>query len=72
MMQNMYHVLLFVIVALVCRKHKNRGTISYGYERFHIHNIRTLNLNKMLFESDTQSVDNCRMDIRAFEGCVIC
>ena len=65
-MQNMYHVLLFVIVALVCRKHRSIGTISYAHERLHMHNIRTLNLDKMLFESDRQIVNNCRMDIRAF------
>ena len=62
----MYHVLLFVIVALVCRKHRSIGTISYAHERLHMHNIRTLNLDKMLFESDRQIVNNCRMDIRAF------
>ena len=72
MMQNMYHVLLFVIVALVCRKHKNRGILSYAHERLHRHNIRTLNLDKMLFESDRQNMDNCRMDRELLQGCVIC
>ena len=55
-----------MIVAVLCRKHRNRGTLSYTHERLHRHNIRALNLDKMLFVSDRQSVDNCIMDRRAF------
>ena len=57
---------LFVIVILACRKHRNRDSISYAYERLDRHNIMTLNLYKMLFESDRLSVDNCRLDMKAF------
>ena len=45
-------------MALACKKHKNRGTISYAHERLHRHNIGILNLDKMLFKSDKHSVDN--------------
>ena len=62
----MYHVLLFLIVTLSYRKGKNRGRISYAHEQLHKHNIKTLNLDKMLFKSDRQSVENCRMGKRIF------
>ena len=51
-MQSMYHVLLFLTVALNSRKGTNRGKISYAYERLHRHSIMSLNLDKMLFQSD--------------------
>ena len=62
----MYHVLLSLFVTLSLKKGNNRGGISYAHERLHRHNIRTLNLNKMLFESDRQSVENYRMNKRTF------
>ena len=62
----MYYALLFVIMALLCRKHRNKGSLSYAHERLHMHNIKALNFDKMLFKSDRQNVDNCRMDSRAF------
>ena len=65
-MQNMHHVLLFMIVVLSFRKGKNNGRISYDHERLYRHHIKSLNLNKMLFQSDRQSIDNCRMDMRTF------
>ena len=65
-MQSMYHVLLFFIVALSSRKGKNGARISYGHERLHRHHIRSLNLDKMLFQNDKQSVENCRMDRKTF------
>ena len=67
MMQSMYHVLLFLIVTLSSRKSTNRGRISYAHERLHRHSIRSLNLDKMLFQSDRQSVENYRMDRRTFK-----
>ena len=65
-LQSIYHVLLFMIVAFNSTKGKNGGRISYGHERLYRHHIRSLNLDKMLFQSDKQSVENCRMDRRTF------
>ena len=48
------------------RKLKNRGRISYAHEALDRHNIMFLNLGKMVFESDRESVDNCKMDRRVF------
>ena len=62
----MYHVLLFMTVALSSRKSTHGGKISYAHERLHRHSIRSLNLDKMVFQSDRQSVKNCRMDKRTF------
>ena len=62
----MYHVLLFMTIVLNSRKVRNRDRITYGHEQLYRHHIRSLNLDKMLFQSDKQSVENCRMDRRTF------
>ena len=59
-------MLLFMIVAFSSTKGKNGGRISYGHERLHRYHIRSLNLDKMLFQNDKQSVENCRMDRKTF------
>ncbi|GMI86573.1 hypothetical protein HRI_002326600 [Hibiscus trionum] len=66
MMETMFQMLMLVAIALIFRKYKTRSKIRYAHEKLHRHNIRSINLHKIIFESDRQSVDNCRMDRRAF------
>ncbi|GMJ03048.1 hypothetical protein HRI_003974000 [Hibiscus trionum] len=66
MMETMFQMLMLVVIALILGKYKNRPKICYAHEKLYRHNIRTLNLQKIVFESDRQSVDNCRMDRRTF------
>ncbi|XVF59300.1 hypothetical protein PTKIN_Ptkin07bG0264600 [Pterospermum kingtungense] len=66
MMETMIYLMLFLVAAIHIRKRKNRRRISYANKTFERHCIRSLNSYKMVFESDTQSLDNCRMDRRTF------
>ncbi|XVF60353.1 hypothetical protein PTKIN_Ptkin08bG0038200 [Pterospermum kingtungense] len=66
MMHTMIYVMLFMVVAMAARKCRNRRMLSYAHQTLHRHQIRSLNLDKMVFESDRQSLVNCRMDRRTF------
>ena len=47
------------------RSHRFRKSITYANHTYSRHNIRSINLTQMVFHSDRQCVDNCRMDRRA-------
>ncbi|XP_019158456.1 PREDICTED: uncharacterized protein LOC109155190 [Ipomoea nil] len=63
-MKSMFNMLMFLAMTLVLRRRKFRRTLTYADQTASRHNIRSLNLQKMVFESDVQCVDNCIMDRR--------
>ncbi|XVF42023.1 hypothetical protein PTKIN_Ptkin01aG0327100 [Pterospermum kingtungense] len=66
MMHTMIYVMLFMVVAMTAKKRRNKCRLSYAHQAIHRHQIRSLNLDKIVFESDRQSLDNYRMDRRTF------
>lgn len=62
MMEEMYIFLLLNVILVLNQRFRKRLTWDM-YSRLQ---IRSLNMHKMLFESDVACVDNCRMDLRSF------
>ena len=62
-----YNVILCIEVFLAVRRrsHRFRKSITYVDHTYNRHNIRSINLTQMVFHSERQCVDNCRMDRRA-------
>ena len=67
MMERIINMMLFIEVFLVVRRssHMFWKSITYADHTYSRHNIRSINLTQMVFHSDRQCVDNCRMDRRA-------
>ena len=67
MMESMLSMLLLlaIVLAIRIRSSKFRRSIKYVDGSLSRHNIRSINLNEMVFHNDRQYVDNCRMDMRA-------
>ncbi|OMO94077.1 hypothetical protein CCACVL1_06181 [Corchorus capsularis] len=63
---SMFAMLLFLALSIIVRRRRAmRRRISYSGQFMHRHNIRSLTMNRMVFDNDIMSMDNCRMDRRA-------
>ncbi|KAJ0018433.1 hypothetical protein Pint_09910 [Pistacia integerrima] len=83
MMESMFTVLLIVGLVVLHRNRNTRGFITYRGRRYlraigrhpiryvanriERHNVRSLNLQNMVLDSDTQCLENCRMDVKSFD-----
>lgn len=67
-MQRKLLMLLLLAVVLANKRRARFGrSISYTNQALSRYNIRSINLNEMVFHSDRQCVDNCRMDRRSLD-----
>ncbi|XVF56316.1 hypothetical protein PTKIN_Ptkin06aG0109000 [Pterospermum kingtungense] len=67
MMQSLYHILLFILLWELRSKTRSRvRDRTYCHQTLRGQQIRSMNLQKIVFESDRQSIENCRMDRRSF------
>ena len=66
MMEHIISMMLFIEVFLAVRRrsHRFRKSITYADHTYNRHNIRSIYLTQMVFHSDRQCVDNCKMDKR--------